>query len=524
MDKKLSRRESLKVLSLVSASSLILPRESSILGHIQTEDRPNIILILFDTLSACNLSLYGYPRNSTPNLSRFAEHATVYHSHYSAGNFTTPGVASLLTGTYPWTHRAFNLASTVKKEIVPENLFSLFGSSYNRFAFTQNPFADLFLSQFDPYIEFKLDVGAFSKIYSAFNGIQINTDACIAYKSFDDFLFTNAATPGSFYLAYLRRKWLDTIINKVSIEYRNSFPSGIPNVPGLDHYFFLKSVIDGAINSIRNLSSPSLVYLHFYPPHESFLYKQSKAPPHTYTPRSDYIGIFSNELKIEKKKEHFFSKGIPSETLYNLRQEYDEYIAYTDAEFGRLYDFLDQAGFLKNSYVIVTSDHGQLLERGVHGHDTPLLFDPVIRIPLIISRPEQSERKDVLIPTSSTDILPTLLYLSGKKIPNDCEGYLLPGLGGTNSTSRRIFAVEAKESFKYRPFSRATFMMIQDRYKFIYYLGYPGFDNQFELYDLQNDPEEMEDLSLVKSKISQEMGNLLEMKIREVNSPYLNGS
>jgi arylsulfatase A-like enzyme len=67
-------------------------------------------------------------------------------------------------------------------------------------------------------------------------------------------------------------------------------------------------------------------------------------------------------------------------------------------------------------------------------------------------------------------------------------------------------------------------MMIQDRYKLIHYLGYPGYENQFELYDLQNDPEEMEDLFEAKPEIAREMRNILEEKIKEVDSPYLKKS
>jgi len=63
---------------------------------------PNVLVIVFDTLSAAHTSVDGYPRRTTPHLERFAERATVYHRHHSAGNFANPGTASLLTGAYPW--------------------------------------------------------------------------------------------------------------------------------------------------------------------------------------------------------------------------------------------------------------------------------------------------------------------------------------------------------------------------------------------------------------------------------------
>ncbi len=62
---------------------------------------PNIIVLVFDAMSADNLSLYGYRRETSPNFERLAQRSNVYHSHYSAGSFTTSGTASLLTGLYP---------------------------------------------------------------------------------------------------------------------------------------------------------------------------------------------------------------------------------------------------------------------------------------------------------------------------------------------------------------------------------------------------------------------------------------
>jgi len=48
-----------------------------------------------------------------PHVKSFAEHALVYHNHTSAGTFTVPGTASILTGLYPWTHRALQLYGTI---------------------------------------------------------------------------------------------------------------------------------------------------------------------------------------------------------------------------------------------------------------------------------------------------------------------------------------------------------------------------------------------------------------------------
>ena len=97
----------------------------------QGNELPNVIIILFDALSAINLSVYGYPRATSPNLERFAARANVYHAHHSAGNFTTPSTASLFTGTYPWTHRAFSLNSLISAPVTPYNVFRLLDDVYH---------------------------------------------------------------------------------------------------------------------------------------------------------------------------------------------------------------------------------------------------------------------------------------------------------------------------------------------------------------------------------------------------------
>ena len=57
--------------------------------------------------------MYGYPRQTMPNVEQFAKNAIVYHRHYSAGTFTVPGTASLLTGLHPWSHRALTLGGEI---------------------------------------------------------------------------------------------------------------------------------------------------------------------------------------------------------------------------------------------------------------------------------------------------------------------------------------------------------------------------------------------------------------------------
>jgi hypothetical protein len=146
----LARRDLLKLLALLPLASLPEPtmrrRPSIRPGGVR---RPNILILDFDAFSAHHVPFYGYRRATTPNLARFAERATVFHSHYAAGSFTTPGTASLLTGAYPWSHRAINLQSTVSDEFRERNLFRSLGvQGYHRLAYSHNMVVNSLLDQF----------------------------------------------------------------------------------------------------------------------------------------------------------------------------------------------------------------------------------------------------------------------------------------------------------------------------------------------------------------------------------------
>ena len=155
MKKSLSRRDFIKLAGLLAASAA-LPTYLLRPGAAGNNPNPeNILVIVFDAWSVANTSLYGYPRQTTPNLERLADKAVVYHKHYSGGSFTTPGTASLLTGALPWSHRAFVLNDTVHRQFAHQSLFHLF-ESYHRIAYTHNPIANTLLRQFmsaiDQYI------------------------------------------------------------------------------------------------------------------------------------------------------------------------------------------------------------------------------------------------------------------------------------------------------------------------------------------------------------------------------------
>jgi arylsulfatase A-like enzyme len=468
------------------------------------EPSKGVIIFVFDAMSARNLSVYGYPRQTTPNLERFAAYSTVYHAHNSAGNYTVPGTASLLTGTYPWTHRALNIGGLIARDHAKNNIFNAFGDGFHRFAYSQNIAATYQLDQFGQAIDVLLAPEAFSTINQII-GSKFVRDRDAAYRAFDGFLTQNDELPASLILGSISR----ILTRRHLAMYENKdYPNGLPRTADLPLYFELKKVFDGVIATLKQpTTKPRLAYYHLWAPHSP------------YRPTSKFENRFLDNWKPESKPQSPFGPQLSNSKLNDRRRHYDEYIANVDDEFGRLLDVMEKDGILENNYVVVTSDHGEMFERGVDGHITPLLYDPVVHSPLVISTPGKASRVDITSPTSSVDVMPTLLHLINQGIPDWCEGQILPGLGGTDDPTRATFIVEAKTNSAFAPLKTATIAMRKNQYKLICYIGY---DKQisYELYDHENDLDELNDLYPQAPSFAKTMREELLDKLSEANRNY----
>jgi len=503
---QISRRNFLKLVG-AAAPTILFPAVSSWVGEsLNQEDssRPNVIILLFDAMSARNLSVYGYRRPTSPNFERFADHATVYHSHYAGGNYTVPGTASLLTGTYPWTSRALNYSSGVKHSLIENNMFRAFGEDYHRLCLPQNMMANFIISQFQTDIDTLLSASTFGKFNYLLND-YFSKDRNMALRALDDFMFQMQSNPASLVLGPLQ--W--------SLYYRDSgglstkgYPRGLPHDVTYPLYFSLEDLFSGVASLIPTLPKPFFTYLHLYPPH---------AP---YRSSEKFFGKFVDGWSPVNKPVHRFSDGVSNRVIKTTRRSYDEYIASLDWELGKLLNAWEVEGVFENSYVIITSDHGEMFERGETRHNTRLVYDPVVHIPLLISAPGQNTRRDVYAPTNAVDILPTLMQVTGKPIPVQAEGKLLPGFGGVEDFERSTFAVEAKLNPALAPLQKVTIAMRKGNQKLIYYRGYEAEDS-FELYDLDADVEELEDLYPAQPAIAKHLREELLDSLLDADKPYM---
>jgi arylsulfatase A-like enzyme len=506
----LSRRDFLKLLAAGSAGTA-LSGVRTLASSLGNETGPNILILLFDAMSARHLSLYGYARPTTPNLERFAERATVYHSHFAGGNFTSPGTASMLTGLYPWNHRAITLGSMARRDLADQNIFRLIGGGYHRFGFAQNVWAELLMRQFRADVDELLPMATFSRQSTKPTvGHFFGGDSALAYIAYDEFIFSTHEfinpIPASPALGYLDL-FYGNRVRRAGVPTAD-LPLGLP----FNGFFYFDNgevftSVESVIARLQKQDAPYFGYFHLFAPHSP------------YAAQKKYIGTMP-EIKFPYKPHHPLAGHFKQDQLASDATHYDEYIATVDEEIGRLLDALEAAGVLDNTYVILTSDHGDLFERGDSGHATSLLYDAVIHIPLLIAAPGQTSRVDVRTPTSNTDLLPTLLQFAGRAIPAGLDGRLLPGFGGAEDAERPIISVEAKSSYAFQPLSEATIALIKGNLKLIHYIGYPKYADKFELFDLADDPEEKKDLMPLNpagaSRLTDELLTLLD----EADRPF----
>ena len=505
-------RKSFLKLVMLSSFSLVAPHLEIINPYNvkESSSKPNILILLFDAWSARNISLYGYERETTPNLQKLAQKATVYHNHHSAANFTGPSTVSLLTGVYPWTHHGFQGFTGAPSEYINRNLFSSL-QGYTRMAYSQNPLANRSIFQMSQHIEDLTIPQDTAIIDNTLADDLFRKDYEIAYNTELELLGDKPNDIANSLLTFLIRGYLGMQRDlKVLTKIRDELPRGPIEIGHMK--FILEDTIDWAVQKLAALGKPFFSYLHFFPPHDP------------YNPRADFIGRFDDDgWKSVEKPKHQLNDGYSQEYLDRERAIYDAYIAYVDAEIGRMFDLMEKAEILDNTIVVLTSDHGEMFERGIFRHQTITLYEPVIHIPLMIFEPGQTTRRDVYTNTSTLDLLPTIAHWAGNEIPNWGEGELLPPYHPNPSSlvRRPIFAMDSRSGGRLRPPDKATFAMIQENFKLIHYYGHRGvLKNKLELYDLDSDPEEMIDLFTNNKRQARQMRKELFLRIEEAGSIY----
>ncbi len=220
-----------------------------------------------------------------------------------------------------------------------------------------------------------------------------------------------------------------------------------------------REVVDHALAWLAGESDqPFFAWVHLYDPHSPYV------PPEPYRSR------------------------FPA----TLEGAYDGEIAATDAQVGRLIDFLASSRRLANTVIVVVGDHGESL--GEHGEQQHgfFVYDASVHIPLIVAGPRVPTRA-VPDQVRIVDVMPTILELAGVEAPAAVQGVSLMPLGRGERQDLLGFSETWYPRYHYG-WSELT--AVRDgRYKFI---AAP----RRELYDTKADPGELHDVAASNPRVA----------------------
>ncbi len=184
-------------------------------------------------------------------------------------------------------------------------------------------------------------------------------------------------------------------------------------------------------------------------------------------------------------------------------------VEYTDYQLGKFFSFLRDEGIMENSIIVITSDHGESL--GEHKEETHgfFIYESTVWAPLIIRTPFSFPKKRVKNIVEHVDIVPTLLDMLGIRYDKkSMQGRSL--LGVIFGESGEKFNKAYTETF-YPKFHYGWSELRAIYHGSFKYILAPS----EELYDLENDPEELLNLSLKESSKRRKLKRLLEKFIKE---------
>jgi arylsulfatase A-like enzyme len=356
--------------------------------------KSNFLLITFDALSAEDMSLYGYGLPTTPNIDAFASKGTVFSNYYSASTFTTPCVATMLTGMYPSESQVFQLQGRLRAENAERSLPHVMrAAGYATAGFFSNPWAYYVAqgaaSDYDFMPEPAFQHGAVQHLWNATRALHQNSGIGSRIDEYFD----------------LEGAWnsLDRVPHNRSFRYgaAASFAQARKLLDKLPDGYFL--------------------WVHLLPPHNP------------YRPEAQDQGRFlpyDKQRTFEDANEASLQPHYPPDQQSHVDQWrllYDEFILTADRAFGSFVTELESAGKLQDTTVIVSADHGESFEGGVFRHESAYQTRPVIHVPLIIRTPGQQLGRKVAFTADQTSLAPTILELAGQSKPDWMRGQSLAG-------------------------------------------------------------------------------------------------
>ncbi len=390
--------------------------------------RSNVVVLVLDQLRADQLHGYGNPRLTSPNIDRLAASGVLFSHFNTVTPWTSPSFGALHTSLYPSRH-GVTLFWRPGMPLINKDTPTLAGqfqeSGYYTAAFVDNSLAG-----------YPLTGSGFDEYHEGSAAAQ---DITQRDRSAAAPMYKAPATTQQVL------SWLD---------------------------------------AHRAASQPFFLYVHLMEPHSPY----NPPPEDDIFKSEDYPYLSDNGYDLTRGGLLRLAMTGDQKAVDRLYQLYDGKIHFVDRYVGQILDRLQSLQLDGHTYVLLTSDHGELLYSHPNDFltfDHRSLYDTVLHIPLIVAGPGIPHGRIVDGLASNIDTAPTILDLAGAAPIADAEGHSLAPVirGETASTSHYLFAEEDVEIPE---------RSVRDmRYKLIRNL----WTGEQQLFDLQSDPGELRNVA-----------------------------
>jgi len=387
---------------------------------------PNLILLVLDTVGAKHLSLYGYPRPTTPNLEKLARECTVYTRCFAPSCWTVPSHASMFTGLYPSQHGAYEDRYLLRDNL-PHLVSILKASGYRTLGISTNGAVSPATGLCQDFDEF-YDLGArdLPRILGQDQAPQKTANA-----SELSHLLKNAVTVRDAWrvaLRYLKDTRRVGELMKIGLDMGASVAKKFFRPRPLDNTtpYTRKTVrlMEDLFQRQRAADSPFFLFVNVLQAHHHY------RPPLRWRRFSRWY----HRAHVDPLR---FYRRTPSPALTELVARYgnlyDDEIFYLDTVLGRLWEMFRSTPFFDDTLFIITSDHGEHL--GEKGHYTHILslYNELLWVPLIIRFPRGVAAAGVDRRLASlNDLYATVLDAIGSPLPRPDTSFSLLAPPGRN--------------------------------------------------------------------------------------------
>jgi arylsulfatase A-like enzyme len=340
----------------------------------------NVVLIVWDTVRAANLSLHGYNRPTTPNLERLAGRGVRFDLAFATSSWTLPSHASLFTGRWP--HELGVSWKTPVRDDVPTLAEYLGSHGYDTAGFAANLDycnRETGLARgFAHYEDFPLDIyDAFARYVALGHRIEISSWAFV----------------------------LDRIVQKCFGRWYDLAPSSrehAKNAEDIDRAFLRW------LARRQEPSRPFFAFLNYNDAHSPYEVPDRSTAGFGLRPASSFDRqtlLLWNSLDKARLSYH---------DVRMAADVYDDCISYLDRRLEILFQELSRRGVLDNTLVIITSDHGEHLGDHLLFFHGCSLYRQLVQVPLVImDKKGVPSGRVVTEPVSQCDVPATVVDLLG---------------------------------------------------------------------------------------------------------------